>query len=59
MSYENQHKEMMSLLNLPMEDGDFKQILQAIQKLKDQIDENETNHWTNAYEILKTIVIPE
>ena len=50
--YENQHCEMMDILNISSENGTVPDILQAIRDLKDSLDESETKHYSNAQEII-------
>ena len=50
--YEKQHSEMMDILNIPPSNQSVPNIIHAIRDLKNTIDQNETNHYTNAQEIL-------
>ena len=50
--YEKQHREMMDILNIPPNNRSVPNIIHAIRDLKNTIDKNEINHYTNAQEIL-------
>ena len=50
--YESQHSEMMDILNIPPDTRSVPKIIRAIRDLKNTIDQNETNHYANAQEIL-------
>ena len=50
--YEKQHYELMDILNLSSEKRSVPGILKAIRNLKDYVDQNETEHYSNAREII-------
>ena len=51
-SYEKQHSEMMDILKLTSPNRSISNIVKAIRDLKDGLDQSETEHYTNAEEII-------